>query len=109
MRCEEAVLVRIFFGEDDKYEGKPLYKYLTEFCKGKGIAGVTVFRGILGYGQSSVIHKAGLFKLSSDLPIVMEIVDCEEKIEKVLPEIAKIISGGLITMEKVKVVRYDRP
>ncbi|MEZ0361340.1 MAG: DUF190 domain-containing protein [Hydrogenobacter sp.] len=105
MKCEEALLVRIFFGENDKYEGKPLYKYITEFCKSKNIAGVTVFRGILGYGKSSVIHKAGLFKLSSDLPIVVEIIDCEENIKAVLPEIAKFISGGLITLEKVKILR----
>ncbi|GBC88423.1 MAG: DUF190 domain-containing protein [Hydrogenobacter thermophilus] len=105
MKCEEALLVRIFFGEDDKYEGKPLYKYITEYCKSKNIAGVTVFRGILGYGASSVIHKAGLLKLSSDLPIVVEIIDCEENIKPVLPQLAKLIKGGLITLEKVKVLR----
>jgi PII-like signaling protein len=105
MKCEEAVLVRIFFGEDDKYEGKPLYKYLVEFCRNRGIAGATVFRGILGYGKSSVLHKASIFKLSSDLPIVVEIIDCQEKIDQVLPEIAQIVKDGLITMEKVKVIR----
>jgi PII-like signaling protein len=105
MKCEEAVLVRIFFGEDNKYEGKPLYKHLVEFCKSKGIAGATVFRGILGYGKSSVLHKASLFKLSSDLPIVVEIIDCQEKIDQVLPEIAQMVKDGLITMEKVKVIR----
>jgi PII-like signaling protein len=105
MKCEEAVLVRIFFGEDDKYEGKPLYKHLVEFCKNMGIAGATVFRGILGYGKSSVLHKASLFKLSSDLPIVVEIIDCQEKIDRVLPEIAQMVKDGLITMEKVKVIR----
>ncbi len=97
--------MRIFFGEDDKYEGKPLYKHLVEFCKTKGIAGVTVFRGILGYGKSSVLHKASPFKLSSDLPIVVEIIDCPEKIDQLLPEIAQMVKGGLITMEKVKILR----
>ena len=105
MKCEEAVLVRIFFGEDDKYEGKPLYKHLVAFCKDRGIAGATVFRGILGYGKSSVLHKASPFKLSSDLPIVVEIIDCQKKIDQVLPEIAQMVKDGLITMEKVKVIR----
>ncbi len=105
MKCEEAVLVRIFFGENDKHEGKPLYKYITEYCRERKIAGVTVFRGILGYGASSVVHKGGILKLSSDLPIVLEIIDCEENIKPILPEIAKLIKGGLITLEKVKVLR----
>jgi PII-like signaling protein len=105
MKCEEAVLVRIFFGEDDKYEGKPLYKYLVEFCKSRGIAGATVFRGILGYGKSSVLHKVSPFSLSSDLPIVVEIIDCQEKIDQVLPEIAQMVKDGLITMKKVRVIR----
>jgi len=107
MRYEEAVLVRIFFGENDKYEGKPLYKYLAEFCKERGIKGMTVFRGIMGYGKSSTIHKAGLFKFSSDLPIVVEIIDKEEKIKEVLPEMAQLIREGLITWERVKIVRFE--
>jgi PII-like signaling protein len=77
----------------------------VEFCRNRGIAGATVFRGILGYGKSSVLHKASLFKLSSDLPIVVEIIDCQEKIDQVLPEIAQMVKDGLITMEKVKVIR----
>lgn len=89
-----------------RIKGKPLYKYITEFCRSKNIAGVTVFRGILGYGKSSIIHKANLFKLSSNLPILVEIVDKEEKIMDILPEIAKLISSGLITLEKVKIIRY---
>ncbi|WP_448584439.1 DUF190 domain-containing protein [Thermocrinis sp.] len=108
MKWEEAVLLRIFFGENDKWEGEPLYKHITKFCKEKGIAGVTVFRGILGYGKSSVIHKASIFKLSSDLPIVVEILDQEEKIKEILPEIAKMLKGGLITTEKVKIARYGK-
>lgn len=107
MRCEEAVLVRIFIGENDRHEGKPLYKFITELCRDRGVAGVTVFRGILGYGKSSVIHEQKILKLSSDLPIVIEIVDCEKKIEEVLPEISELIEGGLITLEKVRVIRYN--
>ncbi|QID34148.1 DUF190 domain-containing protein [Pampinifervens florentissimum] len=105
MQCETALLVRMFFGEDDKYEGKPLYRYVVEFCKEKGVAGATVFRGILGYGKSSVIHKAGIFSLSSDLPIVVEIVDCEEKIQEILPELSKLVKDGIITLERVKVIK----
>ncbi len=105
MQCETALLVRMFFGEDDKYEGKPLYRYVVEFCKEKGVAGATVFRGILGYGKSSVIHKAGIFSLSSDLPIVVEIVDCEEKVQEVLPELSKLVKDGIITLEKVKIIK----
>ena len=105
MECKEALLVRVFFGEDDKHEGKPLYKYMVEFCRKNNIAGATVFRGILGYGKSSLIHKGGIFKLSSDLPIVVEIVDCEEKIQEILPELSKMVENGLITLEKVRVIK----
>lgn len=105
MECKEALLVRVFFGEDDKHEGKPLYKYMVEFCRKNNIAGATVFRGILGYGKSSLIHKGGIFKLSSDLPIVVEIVDCEERIQEILPELSKMVKNGLITLEKVRVIK----
>lgn len=105
MKCEEALLVRIFIGEDDRHEGKPLYRYIVEFCKEKGIAGATVFRGLMGYGKSSVLHKSGLLSFSSDLPILIEVVDCEENINKILPELASLIKEGLITLERVKVVK----
>ncbi len=105
MQCETAILVRMFFCENDKYEGKPLYRYVVEFCREKGIAGATVFRGILGYGKSSVIHKASIFSLSSDLPIVVEIVDCEEKVQEILPELSRLVKEGVITLEKVKVIK----
>ncbi|MEJ5339910.1 MAG: DUF190 domain-containing protein [Aquificaceae bacterium] len=105
MKCEEAFLVRLFFGENDRHEGKPLYRYVVEFCRQRGIAGATVFRGILGYGKSSVLHKAGFFSLSSDLPIVVEIVDCEEKVNQILPELARLVKDGIITLEKVKVIK----
>jgi len=107
MKCEAALLVRIFIGEDDKHEGKPLYKFITEFCRERGVAGVTVFRGIMGYGRSSVLHKQSILKLSSDLPVVIEVIDCEDKIDEILPELFSFIEGGLITLEKVKVVRYN--
>lgn len=107
MNCKEAVLLRIFFGEDDKYEGKSLYKYIVELCRKKGIAGVTVFRGVLGYGKSSLLHEAKPFKISSDLPIVVEIVDCEERIMEILPEIKRVLNSGLITIQRVMVLQYN--
>ena len=107
MRCEEAILLRIFIGEDDRHKGKPLYKFITELCRERGIAGVTVFRGILGYGKSSVLHEQSLLKLSSDLPIVVEVVDCEEKIREILQDLEEVVKDGLITMERVKVIRYN--
>ncbi len=107
MRCEEAILLRIFIGEDDRHEGKPLYKFITEFCRERGIAGVTVFRGILGYGKSSVLHEQSLLKLPSDLPIVVEVVDCEEKIRGILEDLKDVVKSGLITLERVKVIRYN--
>ncbi len=107
MNCKEAILLRIFVGEDYKYEGKPLYRYLVERCREQRIAGVTVLRGVLGYGKSSLLRQAKPFKLSSDLPLVIEIIDCEEKIKELLPEIKKMVKGGLITLEKVKVLFYD--
>ncbi len=107
MKCETAFLVRIFIGEDDRYEGKPLYKYITELCRDRGVAGVTVFRGILGYGKSSVVHEQKLLKLSSDLPIVIEVIDCEKKINEVLPELSELVKNGLITLERVRVIRYN--
>ncbi|WP_456384657.1 DUF190 domain-containing protein [Persephonella sp.] len=102
----EAYLLRIFLGEDDRIDGKPAYKKIVEVLREKDIAGATVFRGILGYGASSRIHYAGLLTLSSDLPIVIEAVDRVEKIEKVIPEIEGFIKQGLITLEKVRVIKY---
>ncbi|MEN3028915.1 MAG: DUF190 domain-containing protein [Aquificaceae bacterium] len=105
MEFREAVLLRFFCGEDDKKEGKPLYRYVVELCKERGIAGATVFRGILGYGKSSTLRRAGVLSLSSDLPVVIEIVDSEEKIQKILPELSAVLKGGIITMERVKVIK----
>lgn len=102
----EAVLVRIHIGEADKYQGKPLYKEILEILRKKGIAGATVLRGIAGYGKSTILHTASIVDLSADLPIVIEIIDEEEKIKNVLPDIDPLIKNGLITMEKVKVIKY---
>ncbi len=103
----EAVLVRIFVGEKDRVDGKLLYKKIVEICRENDVAGATVFRGIMGYGASSRIHAASLLTLSEDLPIVIEIVDKEKRINKVLPILEGIMTNGLITIEKVKVIKYE--
>lgn len=103
----DAVLLRIFIGEDDKYDGKPLYKHLLEFFKKEHMAGVTVLRGIDGFGKSSHLHTTSILRLSSDLPIVIECVDRKEKIDKIKPMLDEIIKEGLITEEKVKIILYE--
>jgi len=103
-----AVLLRIFIGESDKYNGKNLYQSLTEYLRKNHYSGVTVLRGITGFGKASKVHSSDILALSSDLPIVIEIVDIEEKIEalkKVFDE-TNMIGSALITEEKVKVIRY---
>jgi len=100
-------LMRIFIGENDKYNGRPLYKSLVELCRKKGIAGATVIRGIYGYGASSVIHSSRTLVLSNDLPLIVEVVDSEEKINYIFPEIDKMITHGLITIEVAHVIKYE--
>ncbi len=102
----EAVLLRIFIGEEDRIDGKLLYKKIVEVLRENDIAGATVLRGIMGYGASSRIHEASILSLSSDLPIVIESVDRADKINKVLPIIESMLKSGLITLEKVNVIKY---
>jgi PII-like signaling protein len=103
-----GILLRIFVGESDKYEGRILYKYLTEYLRKNHYSGVTVMRGLTGFGKASKIHSSDLLELSSDLPIIIEIVDTEEKIEllKNIFEETNMIPSALITEEKVKIIRY---
>ena len=103
----EAVLLRIFIGEEDRYEGKPLYKYLVELFREEGVAGATVLRGITGFGKSSHIHTTTILRLSTDLPIVIEVADKRENIERIKPKLEGIIKKGLITEEKIKIVYYE--
>ena len=102
----EQLLVRIFIGESDKVDGKPLYQALVEKLRQEQISGATVLRGILGYGARSVIHTANLLQLSHDLPVIVEVVDTKENIDRVMPHIESIIGDGMITMEKVRVLHY---
>jgi len=102
----EAELLRIFIGESDKISAKPLYEAIVELARERGLAGATVTRGLLGYGASSRIHTAKILRLSEDLPIVVEVVDAPEKIEKFLPELDSMITEGLVTLEKVRIIAY---
>lgn len=102
----EQTMVRIFFGESDKWRHQSLETALLERLRREGFAGATVFRGVAGFGANSVIHTTRLLELSSDLPVVVEIVDSEEHIEKLLPILDEMLDDGLVTMEKVRVLRY---
>lgn len=104
----EQVLMRIFMGQSDRWERKPLYTALLELFRSKGLAGATVVQGVAGFGPDSILHEAHLLRLSQDLPIVIEVVDTQERIDGVLGEIDRMMSGGLITLEKVRVAHYDR-
>jgi PII-like signaling protein len=103
----EQVLMRIFIGERDNWKHRPLYIVLLELFRSKGLAGATVLRGVAGFGPASILHTASLFKLSADLPLVIEVVDSQEHLDAVLPEVDRMMGGGLITMEKVQVLRYE--
>ncbi len=103
---QDAVLLRVFLGESDKHDGRPLYESIVLKARELGLAGATVLRGPMGYGQSSRLHTAKILRLSEDLPLVIEIVDSEERIEGLLPALDQMMSSGLVTLEKVRVVRY---
>lgn len=104
----DQVLIRIFLGESDKTGGKPTYEVLVEMFQREKIRGATVLRGIMGYGAHSHPHTTSILRLSQDLPIVVEAVDTQENVERVLPKIEQVVNSGLITTEKVRVVRYGQ-
>jgi PII-like signaling protein len=107
MRLEgEGKLVRIFIGESDRWEGKPLYEAIVRRVREAGLAGATVLRGIEGFGAHSRIHTSRILRLSEDLPIVIEIVDRAERIDEIVPLLDEMIGEGLITIEKVQVLKY---
>jgi uncharacterized protein len=103
---EEGMLLRIFIGESDAHQGKALYEAIVLKARELNLAGATVTRGILGFGADSRIHSAKLLRLSEDLPVVVEIVDTEEKLNTLLPFLDKVVTEGLITLEKVRVIKY---
>jgi PII-like signaling protein len=104
----DAVLLRIFFGEDDKFERLPLYEAIVLKAREMHLAGVTVLRGHVGFGHKSRIHTTKILRLSQDLPVVVEIVDTQEKIDGFLPVLDGMMSSGLVTLEKVQVLQYGK-
>lgn len=104
--CGKRKLLRIFIGEKDRYEGRPLYKAIVDKCLENNISGATVIRGIYGYGASSVVHSSKTLTLSDDLPLIVEIVDTEDKISKLIPVIEQMVEHGLITLELANVMIY---
>ena len=99
-------LLRIFIGESDTWHGKPLYQAIVEHVRKEGLSGATVVRGIEGFGAHSRIHTSRILRLSEDLPVVIEIVDTEEAIDRVLPDLDEMITEGLVTVEAVDVISY---
>ena len=103
---KDAILLRIFFGEDDKHGNLPLYEAVVLKAREMDLAGATVLRGAMGFGHSSVIHTAKILRLSQDLPIVIEIVDSKENIDAFLPMLDEMTGSALVTMERVQVLQY---
>ncbi len=102
----EGVLLRIFVGEADQYQGKPLYEQIVLKARELNLAGATVIRGIMGFGAASRIHTAKWLRLSEDLPVIVEIVDTEEMIDKLLPFLDETVKEGLITLERARIIKY---
>ena len=110
MRIEgPALLARIYIGESDRWEGRPLYQVIVEKLRAEGVAGATVLRGIEGYGRAARVHTAQVLRLSEDLPVLIEVVDREDRLRAILPQIDAMVDGGLITLEHVEVIAYRSP
>jgi PII-like signaling protein len=103
---EESTLLRVFIGESDQHQGKPLYEAIVLKARELHLAGATVLRGVMGFGRSSRLHTTKVLRLSQDLPIVIEIADVEDKIQALLPWLEEVVTGGLITLERARVIRY---
>ena len=104
---EDRYLLRIFVGESDRHDHHPLYEAIVLKAREVGLAGATVLRGVMGFGKNSILHTAKILRLSEDLPMVVEIVDSLEKVEKFLPLLDEMISDGLVTIEKVNAIQYN--
>jgi uncharacterized protein len=102
----ERTLMRIHIGESDKWHGKPLHEAIVGLLRKEGFSGATVLRGVGGYGGSSIYHTDKLLRLSQDLPIIVEIIETQERIDRILPRLDEMVEGGLITLEKVRVILY---
>lgn len=104
----EQILMRIFIGENDRWEHRPLYEALVELFRREGLAGATVLKGAMGFGARSVMHTDKVLRLSADLPVVIEVVDSEERIDAVRPQLDRMVRGGMITLERAWVIRYSQ-
>jgi len=104
---EDGYLLRVFVGESDRHGHHPLYEAIVLKARAEGLAGATVLRGVMGYGKNSILHTAKILRLSEDLPMVVEIVDSKEKIEKFLPQLDEMVKDGLVTLEKMRVIHYS--
>jgi uncharacterized protein len=104
----DAVLLRIFFGEDDRFDHKPLHEAIVLKAREMHLGGATVLRGHIGFGQSSILHTTKILRLSQDLPVVVEIVDSQDRIDAFLPVLDGMMSSGLVTIEKVQVLQYGK-
>jgi len=102
----EQMLVRIFIGESDRWHHQPLHAALLERLRREGFAGATVFRAIAGFGARSVVHTSQILRLSEDLPVVIEVVDSEDHVQRLLPVLDEMVTEGLVTVEKARVLKY---
>ena len=102
----ERTLMRIHIGESDKWHGRPLHEAIVVLLRKEGFSGATVLRGVGGYGGSSIYHTDKLLRLSQDLPIIVEVIETQERIDQILPRLDEMVEGGLITLEKVRVILY---
>lgn len=106
-QSEKGLLLRILIGEYDRFKGKPLYEQIVLKARELKLAGATVFKGIMGFGADSLIHTSKILRLSEDMPIIIEIIDTEENIDKILPFLDETVKGGLVTLEKAKIIKYS--
>ena len=107
IRTSEGMLLRIFIGDSDRHEGQPLHKVIVQRAYAMGLAGATVLHGPLGFGRHSRMHTAKILRLSEDLPVLIEIVDADERIRAFLPELDAMVKDGLITLETVHIIKYQ--
>jgi len=108
VKQQEMILMRIFVGESDRFQKKPLFEALVDLFRAEGVAGATVIKGAMGYSGKNAVHSDRILCLSSDLPVVVEVVDHEEKINTILPRIEGMFQGGLITLEKARVINFHK-
>lgn len=110
---KKGLLLRILIGEDDRYQGRPLYEQIVIKARELGLAGATVFKGMMGFGADSIMHSSKILRLSEDMPVVIEIIDTEENINKMIPFLNETVRGGLVTVEKATIIKYcsssDKP